>query len=153
MVMKTWTLFAVGALAASCASCRDLTVEPVADSRPPKTPNSSAKETDDVTTLLISKKLDGAPTRIGAIAFAEGAEPVLTVEVEGQDADALRKAWNETAAIEKLPMSETRPVEGEGGKRITQFGTVLVPRGNQDYKWAVYDYLERQYGYQVDVQR
>lgn len=104
-----------------------------------------------MTTLIVSKK-NGTTERVGTLAFQDGGEPVLNVEAKGPDGEALRKAWEETSAIEKLPMSDTRPGEVDG-KRVTQFGTVLVPRGNEDYKWAVYDYFEKNYGYQVDVDK
>ena len=104
-----------------------------------------------MTTLIISKQDDGGSQRIGTLAFADGAEPVLSVENEGSDAEALRKAWAETSAIDKLPMSHTESGENESGKPVMRFGEVLVPRGDEEYKWAVYEYLDRTYGYEMEV--
>jgi hypothetical protein len=109
------------------------------------------EEITSVTTLIVSKK-NGATERVGTLTFENGGEPALNVETTGPDGEALRKAWDETSAIDPLPMEETRPGE-TNGKTVTTFGTTLVPRDNEDYKWAVYDYLERKYGYQVDVQK
>ena len=110
-----------------------------------------AKETKSVTTLIVSKK-NGAIERVGTLTFQNGGKPVLNVEAKGPDGEAFRKAWEETSTIDPLPMEETRPGESNG-KSVMTFGTTLVPRDNEDYKWAVYDYLEKKYGFQVDVEK
>lgn len=106
-----------------------------------------------MTTLIVSKVDNGSTQRIGTITFSSDAEPVLSVEGEGKDAEALRQAWAETSAIDPLPMSHTESGESDSGKPVMRFGEALVPRGNPEYKWAVYDYLERNYGYEVKVDK
>ena len=134
--MTTRKILATIVLAMGLTSCGEPTTQP--------TP-----ETKSVTTLIISKK-NGATERIGTLTFQNGDQPTLEVEANTADGEGLRKAWDEIAAMETVPMSDTR-TDDRDGKPVMTFGKKLVPPGKEDYKWAIYDYLERRYGYQVDV--
>jgi hypothetical protein len=106
-------------------------------------------EKSNVTTLIISKLDKSAETRVGKLTFADNSEPKLTVEGNSPDAEALRNAWQEMSQQKQLPMTTSSTSE-VNGKKITEFGERLVPKGDKMYPKAVWNVLEKKYRFLVD---
>jgi hypothetical protein len=101
--------------------------------------------------LNVSQKTVAGSILVGRIEFSETGRPVLQVINREQPGQKLRQAWQEILSKKTLSTVESRTVE-RNGEQIRQHGERMVSPGDKDYPWAVYDLLEREHGFDVEVE-
>lgn len=131
-------LVPVLALAAGPAACTTSDGEP------------NAQEESKMVTLSIVKEIAGEPLEVGVLTFDQRRRGNLAITWDGPEGQALRQHWKETSALPSLELETSRQAVRDGNK-VTEYITEVVKPGDEDYPWAVLDYLQRTYHYTVTV--
>jgi hypothetical protein len=114
-----------------------------------KRAETTEKETNKVTKLIISKREEGRAVPIGTLVFDASNKATLIVDKAGPDGEALKKNWEELSKKDQLTWKRA-VVHTIDGKNVTALDGTDVKRSDHDYRWAVQDNLERKYDYSVD---
>jgi hypothetical protein len=105
-----------------------------------------------MTTLVISRFVDGTETVVGTIQFKESGEPRLSTTGPTPERERLETIWKDVVARESIPMDVTERKEVDGAI-ISEFNSRLVAKGDAEYSSAVWSLLQSRYGYVVDLQQ
>jgi len=136
--MNAARLFAVFAMVLAATACnRDI-----------KNNESGGKEIK-VTTLTIAKRQGDTLVPIGSLVFEGSQQGVLTTEKPGPEADELKQAWEELSSKKQITWKRMS-LQVIDGQEVTAIDGDDFSPGDEEYKWAVLDNLERKYGYTVD---
>lgn len=100
------------------------------------------------TVFIIAQRLGAELESVGELHFVEGARPELRLCVEGPSAERLTRAWQAIQAVETLPLPTSTP-KTSGEPRSGGLGQRLVHAGDEDFKWAVWNALELDHGFDV----
>jgi hypothetical protein len=99
--------------------------------------------------LTISRYNEGDWVRLGMLEFDESnREATLTTEGSGPLVDQLEQDWYAIEDESELMWKRSVPHE-ENGELILRAEGVLVRPGDERYIYAVFNTLERRYGYRV----
>lgn len=94
----------------------------------------------------VGLKAERGGTTVGVVNVVDNAHGKVYVLSPGPDGDALVAAWSALEGKDTLPMdSHTNTAEGR------EYGTKLVPKGNEEYPWAVWSSLESGHGFLMDA--
>jgi len=100
--------------------------------------------------LQVSEQTTTGPVVAGTIEFHQNGLGSLRLSNTGAAGDRLEMAWQEITKLEDIPMTGTRTINRDG-EEIRAYGEYTVAPGDETFPYAVYDYLERKYGFFVEV--
>jgi len=106
--------------------------------------NKSIKNYYFPSALVIYVDKNGTEDEIGIIDFSSSTNGKLEITKSGKDADRLKVAWSELTKKSELSYVSEEMVNG-----TWSMYTLSVKPESKDYKWAIYDNLEREYGFIV----
>ena len=105
--------------------------------------------TDDTPrTLSISKFQDGDWVRLGVLEFDDKNQGTLSFEGSGPVYDQLEQDWYAISDEPELLWKKSVPHE-QDGETVTRSEAAMVGPDNEQYIYAVFNTLERSYGYKV----
>jgi hypothetical protein len=104
-----------------------------------------------MTTLIVSRFVDGTETVVGKIEFDGSGDPKLSATGPAPERSRLETVWNDIAARDSVPMNVTERKEVDG-EPVIEYNARLVRKGDENYPYAVSSLLQSQYGYLVDQQ-
>jgi hypothetical protein len=102
--------------------------------------------------LAISRFHDGDWVQLGVLEFDGSNRATLTYESSGPLADQLEQDWYAIDDKPELLWKKSVPQEVDGGTVFRTEG-VMVRREDEAYIYAVFNTLERSYGYRVRLKR
>ena len=102
-------------------------------------------------TLIITKYKDGDWVRLGKLKFDDKNQGTLSFEGSGPIYDQLEQDWYAIADEPELLWKRSVPHE-QDGETVMRAEGVMVRPTDELYIYAVYDTLERSYGYRVDLE-
>ncbi len=104
-------------------------------------------ETEMSTTFDVGRMVKGSFQSLGSISFDKDNVGALTVTAKGEEADKLKKAWEDVTAQDMLSVRRNKRVKQADGTTVMNFIGVNVERSSEDYPQATIDYLSNRYGY------
>lgn len=115
-----------------------------------------AARADQKETRLIELKVaerNGDQLRpVGVIVFSPDMPNRLNLIGNDDFTRRLEGVWQDITGRPTLSMASSRDVVRDG-RSTRVYGTKAVAPGDPNYPWAIYDVLERQYGYRVEIVR
>ena len=102
--------------------------------------------------LQVSEQTAAGVVPVGNIKLPNAQHGTLQLLRTDAAGRRLELAWQEITKQKQLLMAETRPIERQG-ENMRAYGERVVSPSDEDFPWAVYDYLERKYGFIVEVKK
>ena len=89
---------------------------------------------------------------VGRITFSSGQAPILTITSQHPKAELLREAWEEIHRLPAVPLTRIVQDSTHPEAKPHAATTTISPEA-ENYFQAVMSYLERKYGFIVDIRR
>jgi len=156
LIRSRWTAFVVLGLSGCSAGTAPPPImpadQPATQSERPKAPSDSLKELKMTETapktLTISKFKDGDWVQLGVLDFDDKNQGTLSFSGSGPIYDQLEQDWYAISDEPELLWKRSVPRE-EDGETVMRAAAAMVRPDDERYIYAVFNTLERSYGYRV----
>jgi len=100
--------------------------------------------------LMVYDQDASGPVFAGRIYFENGAATRLEPGADPSAAKRFSEAWQAVRSLAELPlaMTKTKIIDGE---EVQAYGHKMIRHGDENFPWAVHDYLEKKFRFRVEI--